>query len=605
MIKKLAGAAVGSVLIASILAGSICVAGAVTGKTGSLADPLGEAGTQTTAAAEATPAAADPYAAYLFVHFVGNESTADQEQIYFSISEDGTNWQTLNNNKPILKSTLGEQGVRDPHIIRGQNGDFYIVATDLSIYHRGGWTAPQNPQTTGSQNIIVWKGTSLTDWSEASAIDVGSSYHALDVWAPETIWDNVQNKYMVFWASIVGDKATGSTDWIYRIYRSYTTDFEHFTEPEVYIERKDSTIDTTFYYDEANGTYYRFSKTEGNPYNWVYMEKGNSIDGDFEMVSTYRVDGKAYYEMGGYEGPTLYQLNGQDKVCLLLDHYGASAGYAPYETDDLAGGVFTPGTAFNFNGVKFRHGSVIPITQAEYDQLNEAYGTGDKTKGSLIYELGFDNENPTAVTGSYTATANGTITYTEGLNGGKAAVINGSGNYISVDGAVLAGKENLTVSFVVKQNNADNNSWIFYAASNNNEQNYTNEKYIGALFKDKGTIACERYLRGRNNNEPDSYQVGVPSNEWLYITIVYGKATTKVFINGQLKNDSSNRATTATTASLLDVLGQTPTVYLGRANWSANSEYSNMTLDSFRVYDYAMPDAEAARLYTTDTASRG
>ena len=44
------------------------------------------------------------------------------------------NWDDLNNNHPILTSTLGEKGVRDPFIIRSPEGDkFYLIATDLKI----------------------------------------------------------------------------------------------------------------------------------------------------------------------------------------------------------------------------------------------------------------------------------------------------------------------------------------------------------------------------------------------------------------------------------------------------------------------------------------
>ena len=73
--------------------------------------------------------------AYLFVHFVGTESTPKQEQIYFSVSEDGKSWRILNNGNPVLISDVGEQGVRDPFIIRSADGThFYIIATDLNTF---------------------------------------------------------------------------------------------------------------------------------------------------------------------------------------------------------------------------------------------------------------------------------------------------------------------------------------------------------------------------------------------------------------------------------------------------------------------------------------
>lgn len=44
------------------------------------------------------------------------------------------NWDDLNDNNPVLTSTLGEKGVRDPFIIRSPEGDkFYLIATDLKI----------------------------------------------------------------------------------------------------------------------------------------------------------------------------------------------------------------------------------------------------------------------------------------------------------------------------------------------------------------------------------------------------------------------------------------------------------------------------------------
>ncbi len=73
------------------------------------------------------------YTDYFFAYFAG-EGYSDGEQIYFASSQDGLNWDDLNNNKPVLTSTLGEKGVRDPFIIRSPEGDkFYLIATDLKI----------------------------------------------------------------------------------------------------------------------------------------------------------------------------------------------------------------------------------------------------------------------------------------------------------------------------------------------------------------------------------------------------------------------------------------------------------------------------------------
>jgi hypothetical protein len=58
-------------------------------------------------------------AGYFFPHFVG-ESTADGESIYFAASNgnDPERWLSLNDGDPVLTSSLGEKGLRDPFIIR-------------------------------------------------------------------------------------------------------------------------------------------------------------------------------------------------------------------------------------------------------------------------------------------------------------------------------------------------------------------------------------------------------------------------------------------------------------------------------------------------------
>ena len=68
--------------------------------------------------------------AYLFCYFVGNEP--EQERIHFAVSTDGYNFEPLNQNEPVIFQTLGKQSVRDPYILRGEDGYFYIITYDRS-----------------------------------------------------------------------------------------------------------------------------------------------------------------------------------------------------------------------------------------------------------------------------------------------------------------------------------------------------------------------------------------------------------------------------------------------------------------------------------------
>ena len=45
----------------------------------------------------------------------------DDERVYFAMSRDGLYWKDLNECKPVLRSSIGTGGVRDPFIIRMEN----------------------------------------------------------------------------------------------------------------------------------------------------------------------------------------------------------------------------------------------------------------------------------------------------------------------------------------------------------------------------------------------------------------------------------------------------------------------------------------------------
>ena len=298
--------------------------------------------------------------AYLLVHHtqdrLGRPNT-DMEQIYFSVSLDGLKWKALNQGKPILESTLGEKGLRDPDIIRSPEGNkFYMVATDLNTKTPGGW---RRHSTGSSQSIMVWESDDLVNWSDQRMAKVARDDAGCS-WAPESVYDKATGEYMVHWASLAGFDDFGK----HRLYCARTKDFVNFTPPEIYIERDYSVIDLTFL--EFGGQYYRFLKGKT-----IIMEVGDSVFGEFKPVPTYNLLDKE-----GYEGPTVFKFNGENKFCLFLDFFGPGMGYHAFVTDDISRGIFTDVTEQLEWDHVLRHGSVIPITMDEYNRLCEKYGMG-------------------------------------------------------------------------------------------------------------------------------------------------------------------------------------------------------------------------------------
>lgn len=288
-------------------------------------------------------------AAYLFVHFIGEEKNG--EQIYFSVSQDGLHWKDLNDGNPVLFSQTGTCGVRDPFLVRHpQTGTVYLIATDLCIWNGKGW---KDAQEKGSRSIIVWTSEDFVHWTKGQSHEIGIP-EAGCVWAPEAVFDREKGEFLVFFASKVSGK--------HKIYAAYTKDFEEFSETFLYIEKEMDVIDTTIL--EDNGQYYRISKDETD--KRLVMEKSDSLTGEFV-----KIDSPVLAALKGVEGPEGYRMPDGKTWCLIADQFQAGKGYLPMLTEDLSSGNFrilSP-HEYDMGGTKKRHGGILQITDEEYQRL--------------------------------------------------------------------------------------------------------------------------------------------------------------------------------------------------------------------------------------------
>jgi len=192
------------------------------------------------------------FSAYLFAYFTGNSQ--NDEALRFAISNDGYNYKALNNNNPVLESkTISSTGgIRDPHILRGADGkSYYMVATDM--VSALGWNA--------NRAFILMKSENLIDW-KTSVVNIPTTFPALSsaqrVWAPQTIYDSVKGKYMVYWSMSIDN----SYDKVYYAY--VNTDFTALeSEPRVLFANPEGTpvIDADII--TKDNLFYLFFKTEG------------------------------------------------------------------------------------------------------------------------------------------------------------------------------------------------------------------------------------------------------------------------------------------------------------------------------------------------------
>lgn len=314
------------------------------------------------------------YAGYLFAYFTG-EGTVDGEQIRYALSRgnDPLHWRELNAGSPVLTSTIGEKGLRDPFVIRSPAGDkFFLIATDLRMYQNssGSW---DHVQRHGSRSIMIWESTDLVHWTDQRLVKVAPD-NAGNTWAPEAYWDDSLGEYVVFWASkLYADDDPDHTGSTYnKMLYATTKDFRTFGEPKVWDDPGYSVIDSTVV--KNKGSYYRYTKDERDPSSsspcskFITGEKSTSLTSTtYDFVSD--CIGSGSIDRG--EGPTVFKSNTENKWYLFIDEYG-NRGYVPFETTDLDSGRWTMSADYQLPASP-RHGTVLPVTRAEYDRLLGAY----------------------------------------------------------------------------------------------------------------------------------------------------------------------------------------------------------------------------------------
>ena len=542
-------------------------------------------------------------AGYLWTFF---DSSDGYEKIFLGYSKDGLTWEKLNkdedgNAQPILVNDAqgSDLGVRDPHIIRSKEGDkYWILGTDLHAEGGGsggsGWD-----QINASQNLVVWESTDLVNWSEPQLVYAGFD-NAGCVWAPEAIYDEATDDYLVYWSS--RDKSKNGTDQnALRVYVCRTKDFHTFSEPKVWLSEDQDTgnevniIDSTIV--KSDGKFYRFSTSDWN----TVIDVSNSLSEDVfdvrqgeessENGDWKRIVKRSESSQAGFdrrEGFTVYQLP-DGRWCAM----GDNGGYKAFLTDDLASGKFTVENA-NFVDGRFRHGTVIRLSEEEEKKILSAYGEDREEEPDpeqkVLAEFNFDEEGSgfeskyARATGAAYELAD---SYSE--ESGKALYLNGKeDNFLTVTDkegkSLLTDVTELTVSYDAKTERSDTN-WIMYAAPNKNTPQYQYEKYIGIMEK-SGTTTVERYKNSGDRPANPSAQTG---NDWNHIDVVMSKTDTTIYVNGQKVSSETSAY------SLRSILGKNSILQIGKSNWG-EGEYFKGWIDNFRIENRALTEEEVKEL---------
>ena len=315
------------------------------------------------------------YTTYLFSYFPDNNN----ENIYYALSDNGFDYTPMNDGKMMISadSVAIKKGLRDPHLLRGHDGYFYMVATDMKSAE--GWAS--------NRGMVLMKSKDLVNWQHAT-VHFPEKYagthfaNVTRVWAPETIYDPVAGKYMIYFSLLTNDGSIPYDQVFYCYANEDFTDLEG--EPTLLFDLGYSVIDMDIVYNDADGLYHGFFKNEDKggilkvTAKTLTAPEGTALGSQWGNMS-----GRLQQTNVAVEGAGVFKLLDGKTWVLMYDCY--SRGYYQFCTStDLntftfkqntnTGGMFTP-----------RHGSVILLTDEEVANIQAAIDK--KMKDEYIGQL--------------------------------------------------------------------------------------------------------------------------------------------------------------------------------------------------------------------------
>lgn len=325
-----------------------------------------------------TTASTAPRSAYLLAYFKD-----ETHSLYFATSRDGFTFTDVNGGEPVLagKAVADQKGLRDPHIMRGPDGAFYMSMTDLHIFaQREGlrtteWERPDKDYGWGNnRNMLFMKSHDMIHWT-LSKVDIARLFPAFanagNAWAPETIYDPASKRMMVYFTTRI---ANGPNYMVYSYadpaFTTLTTEPKKildYPRPDVNVIDADIT--------KVGDTYRMF---------YVAHEKPGSIR---QAVSDRINTGYAYDsrkvdpETVAAEAPNLWRRYGTNTYVLMYDVFGVkpnnmgfaeSKDFQTFRNIGRFNDAGSPMKTTNFTAPK--HGTVMAITPDEAARLTRYFG---------------------------------------------------------------------------------------------------------------------------------------------------------------------------------------------------------------------------------------
>lgn len=300
---------------------------------------------------------------YLFTYF--NSDKTEGGQVWYAISKDGVNFEPINGGKPVIAAdSISVSGaVRDPHILRGKNGWFYQVVTDLN-WPLGKWTC---------RGFVMMRSRDLVNW-EHHAVQFPERYAGKDpakadaVWAPQTIYDPSAGKYMIYFSMHSPKDGPYPTDKVFYAYANEDfSDLEN--DPQPLFDYNGPTIDTDIVQDK-DGVYHCFFNTWGGEFKGTARRQMTFTN--FHDKTTWKLlPGRMQPTENLSEGSCCYP-DGKGGWFMVYDCFRDHICQFCHSTD-LVNWTWIQDSQTTPN-YSPKHGTVIRITKKEYKRIVKLLG---------------------------------------------------------------------------------------------------------------------------------------------------------------------------------------------------------------------------------------
>ncbi|MFD5635775.1 glycoside hydrolase family 43 protein [Streptomyces sp. NPDC127077] len=265
--------------------------------------------------------------------------------LHLAVSADALQWTPLNQNKPVVTPTGGTGGLRDPFVLRRQDGTFVVLATDLKGTD---WSLQ-------SQYIHVWDSADLRSFSGYRRLKLHDM--ATHSWAPEAYWDAGRGQYGIIYSAV---DSTGHNV----IMVNYTTDFVTASAAQVFFDPGYDVIDGDLAVGVGGVNYLYFKKDQ----TLVGARSASLNPGSFTVFST-------PVSHGGTEAPILVKSPSTGTYYLWGDTYTPNGVFYAWQSADLASGTWTAvDQRLYTQPLNSKHASIQPITTTEYGNLLATWG---------------------------------------------------------------------------------------------------------------------------------------------------------------------------------------------------------------------------------------